>query len=332
VQPMQRRRQQRVAGHGEGEARGGEHAGVGHRRHRHHAQQRGGNAERGEGDGELVDGALGGLQRLGVEDADHHQTHPAVDGGHQREAEEDAERQVALRSLDLLGDGRDLGDAGVGHEDKADGGDKAARALGEEVVEVGGVELPHAGDDEAEQAHQRQADDARLRLGELLDAPVVHEHDEEEQHHGHDDQRGVGVSGGGRELGLGHHHLVFGGGRVEVGLGGGHLLLAADEHREVGAEAHERERTLQQQRQPQAQAGDGPDKGPERAVEIDIGAARGGHGGGQLRLRQGRRQHTQAGGEVGEEHARAGELGGQAREHKNAAAQHRADADGHHRA
>ncbi len=78
---------------------------------------------------------------------------------------------------------------------------------------------------------------------------------------------------------------------------------------QVGPQTDEGERRLEEEREPHSETGDGSHQGAHAFVDKDVGAAGLRHGGGHFRFGERRRDHDQAGDQVGQRRSRTGNLG-----------------------
>jgi hypothetical protein len=277
------RRQEMVAPHRQRVPAGRENAGVGdggegqQRRERDKGNAPGvGENPRGLGHGR---GRVETRQSRRAQDAHHHSDPQHIHQDRRGEGQEDAQGQVALRILHLLGDAGDVGHADVADEDQAGGGDDRFPAFAEEVLEVDAFDLSRAVPDEPGEDGQETEDEEYLEAAGL--AGPQHVYDPEQQRQRRRDRAEIESVQHPRE-------------------GGVFLGEQAEQQGQVGAHAHQGERGLQDEGQPGAEAAHGSGQGPQAAVEEVVRAAGPGHGRGQLHDAEHRRHQQRRRDDVGE--------------------------------
>ena len=294
--PGQEGRGQRVARHGEGVARRGDHPGVGHRDQRDHGGR--GHDEHSDVLHEELGGGRHRSRRRGEQfgrrDANHHGDDRRVEEHHEPDREQHARRDGAARTPHFFGHRSHLGHSRIGDEHEAGGRQQTLDAVGQERVECVGIDRRDAAGDEGEQHQQHPCDEQHLETGGLFDPDEV----ETDQHEG---------DGGGDQA-----------------------LLVVEEELEIRRQADQGECGLEHQREPNAEAGDRPHEGAHGPVDIQVGTAGLGHGGRHFRLRQCGRDHDEPSEEEGEHDGGTGDLEAEAGQDEDPGADHRPDRDHHH--
>ena len=148
--------------------------------------------------------------------------------------------------------------------------------------------------DEDEKNDKDQGHQKRLNIAGLLDPGEI----EKQQPCSHADS---------------HHHWV------QVG-----------EETQVDAQSNESERRLEHKGEPDTDPGDGAHQWTHGEIDVQIGAARSGHGGCHLRLGKGRGEHDHSCQRVGDDHAGTPNLEGQARQNEDPRSDHGPDGHGEH--
>ncbi len=286
-------RQQAVPRHGEGKARSRQQARVGHGCHGHDAENRRTGRYPASADAvrQRVD-RVEILSQLRVgNDADQRERQQRIQHHHEAQGPQHAQRNVACGVLHLFCDGRHFGDSVVGNEHEARRSQQTARSVNQSAGQVLALDISHSERDQPHERDDGDEHDCGLGASDLLHPQDVQHHDADQQ----DRRRG--------------------------------LDRQAAEGNQVGSEADQGEGALHQHAEPQRHAGDGSRQGPKDAVDVHVGAAGRGHGGGQLGLAGSRREHAQTRQHVGSPNARPRLGSRQARQHEQPAAQHGAQAD-----
>jgi hypothetical protein len=218
---------------------------------------------------------------------------PAKDCHRGAQPEEDPERQVPLRILDLLRDAGDLGHAHVTDEDESRGREDARPTLVEESREPSGVDrerpLQHEPTEQGEERDHHHDLESRGRLR----AQEVHAAEEQGERHRDSLDRRI-----------------------------------LEEERDVGPHADQRERRLHQKCEPAAETADRSRHGTEASIEEEVGSSGLRHRRRELHLADHRRHHHGGGDQVGDDDRRSRLLEGEPRKEEEPGAQRGAGRDG----
>ena len=273
-------RQQVVTTHGQGIAGGAHDPGVRHggeREHRRHRQHDGPRPAVGGRDG-LPGVGHRGQGRDQIPDAEHpHQDHHAehVDDKRRGKRQKDTARQDPLGISHLTGDAGHLGHAHIGDEDQPR---RPEDVLWRPLEHVGEGLRRHLGnprDDEDRQDRQQTDHEPHLKLPAGLRALEIEPREGERETHGH--------------------------GFLKPRRG-----AAGDDHVDVHAHPHERERGLQDQGQPGPKAADGTSEGSQAPIEEIVGPSGARHRRGELDLAEHGGYEGQPRESVGQHHRRPG--------------------------
>ncbi len=154
-------REQAIAAHGHGRARGGEYARVG----RGHEGQESGHRNDGSRTAHGMARRVGnGCQRAGeglwVKNADGHENGEHVKRVDHPIGQKHAQRNIPARIAHLLGHAGHFGQSAVGNENHAGHGEGGLIAVGRERLETGGLHAGQAqhnvGDDDGKQPHDQK--------------------------------------------------------------------------------------------------------------------------------------------------------------------------------